>query len=215
MSFFVTFFFAILLLGLLDVFIKVRNFKNKLIYITDYRNDFARLVFEYKENEVLNHFLYERLLKSSYSLQTEIDILEKMSYRPAFAPYIIKNYQVLINTIPKFRDGTIDVVDINFADDSLIRYIGFVENLLSMEIHNLYNPLKWFHSGISALINLPFRVLSSFGLISSSREQQILTHINFKQLSSVIAVFAFIGTVMGIIADFEEVKNFLSKIFNK
>lgn len=47
-----------------------------------------------------------------------------MTFKPAFQNYVINNYPLIINTIPKFSDGTIESFEIKSVDNSLLRYIG-------------------------------------------------------------------------------------------
>lgn len=108
--------------------------QEKLDFTSEYRNQFVSFVNNFnktynrfeRRGEV-DHEKYVWLTKNANKMQGILGQTGLMEYIGPFQQYTISNYNIIINTIPKFRDNTITDFDINSADDCLLRYIGIVE----------------------------------------------------------------------------------------
>src|SRR5690606_21923737 len=132
---------TLIILGILTVFIigfvQVYNRHNRVVkkidFAGEYRNKFVKFSNKYFENydrwSRLGNFdgeQYVWLTMNVSRIQNYLGTFGIMDYIAPFQTYKVSNYQIIINTIPKFRDGSIQDFDVNSFDDSLLRYISYL-----------------------------------------------------------------------------------------
>jgi len=150
---------ALILLGILTVliigFVQVYNRHLKVVknisFAGEYRNKFIEFSNKYFETYGrwsragdFDGQLYVWLTMNVSKIQGNLGTFGIMDYIAPFQTYRVSNYQIVINTIPKFRDGTVKDFDVNSVDDCLLRYIGYLEEYSQDTQKNLKNLLVWF-----------------------------------------------------------------------
>jgi hypothetical protein len=173
---------AIIISGILVIFIigfvQVYNRHNRVVkkidFAGEYRNKFVEFANKYfkthdrwSRSGDLDGELYVWLTMNVSKIQSYVGSFGVMSYKPAFQNYMINNYQIIINTIPKFREGQVHDFDVGSVDDCLLRYIGHLEDYSEETQRNLRNPIIWFREGFRELLSIPIFILSWFGIISN------------------------------------------------
>lgn len=169
-------------------------------FVGEYLDKFNEFVETYNSNFDRN--LYYWLTKKSPKIQTTLGFFGVSNYQPAFANHIVNNRQTIINTLPLMRNGTAHEGDINMCQESLIRYIGFMEEAFEHSKSDLKNPLKWFQLGAQYIVSLPIRILYWFNLINKNSFNKIMDNYLFKLVSFVAIMLGIIGSLITILQYF-------------
>ena len=180
--------------------------------IIEYRDKFIEFCNQFNRNNSNSTSLdlYNWLIMNSQHIQNKIGGFGKMDYKPAFAQFYIRNYEIILNTIPKFRNHDIEDFDIYSTDECLLRYIGYQNERIICIEKQIKNPVIWFREGVKSVINIIPFLFSWFGIISSSRVQGIINSNFWNIVSGIIALAGFISSLVTIIAGKEDVL----KLFN-
>ncbi|RKU09718.1 hypothetical protein C6501_15045 [Candidatus Poribacteria bacterium] len=106
---------------------------------------------------------------------------------------------------------------INFYDQysvnqgMLERYIGKLDYLISKKLWQLINPFVWLTRTVRLiLLDIPFWMLRSVGLISVNRANRIRNH---SLSDKIIGVITLLGFVVSLITDWDSVVKFFRQIF--
>ena len=210
----------IFLIGFIQLFRNHSNTIKKHEFASEYRNkfiEFANKYFEqydrYSKSGNLDSELYVWLTKNVSKIQSNVGNFGVMSYKPAFQNYMINNYQLIINTIPKFREGQVENFDVTSVDDCLLMYIGHIEELSEETLKNLKNPIIWFRVGFQEIISIPLFVLNWFGIFSKRTVNGIMESTFYKILTGIIALITLLSGIVTIIQGKEKTIEFINKIF--
>jgi hypothetical protein len=212
----------VFLLGLVKVFKHHNHLLNNFDFAYEYRNKFVEFSNKYFENSNiwgkggnLDNELYIWLTKNISKIQNNLGIFGIMDYVAPFQIYHVPNYQIIVNTIPKFRAGNVQSFDVNSVDDCLLRYIGHTEERIKCSRKNLRNPLVWFRNGFQEVISLPLFVLNWFGIFSRRTVDSVMESTIFKVITGIIALVTFISGIVTIIQGKEQTIDFIKKILGK
>ena len=210
---------AIFVIGFVQVFNRQKNVVNKLNFAGEYRKKFIEFVNKYFKNRDrwsrsgdLDGELYVWLTKNVSKIQNYVGSFGIMSYKPAYQNYIINHYQIITNTIPKFREGQVESFDVGSVDDCLLRYIGHLEEYQKETFRNLKNPIIWFREGFREILSIPIFILSWFGIISNRTLNTIKDSLIYKVLSGLIALITLVSGIVTIIVGYEQTLNFMNKV---
>lgn len=213
---------AILLLILLVGFIKLRNscknLQEALKFATNYREQFHDLAIayfqsmdRYSDSGSLNGEKYEWLTKNVEKIQRRLGMFGIIDYTAPFNKFRAPRYEVVINTIPKFRDGTVKEHDANWVDDCLLRYIGHNEEIIEERFTELRNPFIWFREGVQFVVSIPFYALNWFGVISERRLDGIIRNTFFKVGSGIVSIVAFMANLVTIFGTWGRLIHFIKQ----
>jgi hypothetical protein len=139
----------------------------------------------------------------------------KIDYKPEFANYFIHNYDLILNTIPKFGQGDHNEFDIKSVDESLVRYLGYCEELIEENKKQISNPFIWFRDGMHEILSLPIYLFYWFGIIGEKAKFKIKGTYLFRLLSGIISVLYFISSIMTIFLGFDDFIDLLNRLFSK
>lgn len=221
---------ALIILSILTVFIigfvQVYNCHsravNKIDFAGEYRNKFVEFTNKYFQTydrwSSAGDFdgeLYVWLTMNVSKIQNYVGSFGVMSYKPAFQNYMINNYQIIINTIPKFREGQVENFDVGAVDDCLLRYIGYLEEYSKDAQKNLRNPFVWFREGFREILSVPIFILSWFGIISNRTVNSIKDSLIYKIISGLIALVTLVSGVVTIIVGYGQAIEFVNKYLGK
>lgn len=222
----------IFILGILPIlvvgFIQVRkqhiSIIEKIGFANEYRNKYIEFVNKYnKQNKSFNHFnssgkvdevLYNWLTLKAYNIQITIGSFGIVSYQPPFGGNIIRDYEIIVNVIPKFRNSQIDILEITTLDDCLVRYIGFTDSDRIDTASKLKNPFIWFREGFKSLLSIPILILNWFGILNNNNVNNIKSSVLYTVISGIIGLTTLISGLVTIIVGFDATAEFLSKLFN-
>lgn len=199
---FISILLFIILWGLVHTIIKFRNARLEENFVNEYYNNFLEFTSKYQAQN-FDDELYIWLTKKANKIQNILGINGILDYIGPFRQYRISNYQVIVNTLPKFRNGSIAPEDIGFAEDSLLRYSGVAESRSEKYFSKLKNPIIWFQIGMQQILGIPITFLSYFGIYSIHTANKIKESILWKTFSGLISLIAFVSAIVGIITGWD------------
>jgi hypothetical protein len=218
---------AIIISGILVIFIigfvQVYNRHNRVVkkidFAGEYRNKFVEFANKYfkthdrwSRSGDLDGEQYVWLTMNVSKIQNYLGTFGIMDYIAPFQTYKVSNYQIVINTLPKFRDGSIQDFDVNSVDDSLLRYIGHLEEYQKETQRNLRNPIIWFREGFRGILSIPIFILSWFGIISNRTLNSIKDSLIYKVISGLIALVTLVSGIVTIIVGYAQTLKFINRI---
>lgn len=210
----------ILIYGFYKIYKGCSAIDKKLTLLCEFRDKYIDLVNYYFENynrydqtASLDHENYVWLTKNVKKVQNFISSYEKMEYISPGRTYQVSNYQVVLNTIPKFRNGTVDRNEVDMVDDSLIRCIGHNEEILSQRKKLFYNPVQLFKIGFQNSMNFPLEILNLFGILGKNSINKISESIIYKIIVGLIALVGLIANWATILQGKQELITFWNHFF--
>jgi hypothetical protein len=212
----------VLMFGFIQVFRRNSRLLSKIKFTDEYRNKFIQFSNQYFEtydrfnrSGDVHGELYVWLTMNVNKIQNMVGTFGVMSYKPAFQNYMIHNYYIIINTIPKFREGPIESFDVNSVDDCLLRYLGHLEELLKNTQKNLRNPIIWFREGFKEIISVPIFLLNWFGIISNKRLSSIKSSVFYKIVTGLIALVTLVSGIVTIVVGYDQTIEFIKNMVFK
>jgi hypothetical protein len=212
----------VMLFGFIQVVRRNSRLLSKIKFTNDYRNKFIQFSNQYFEtydrfNRTGNVHgdQYIWLTMNVNKIQNMVGTFGVMTYKPAFQDYMINNYYVIINTIPKFREGPIESFDVNSVDDCLLRYLGHLEDLSKDTQKNLRNPIIWFREGFKEIISTPIFLLNWFGIISNKRLSSIKASVFYKIITGLIALVTLVSGIVTIVVGYDQTMTFIKNLVFK
>lgn len=216
--------FAILIFVIIG-FLKMIFQRLKIIENTDfinlYRNNFLQFSNSYilgsqnSNSFVLDNGAYNWLIMNSVKAQDLLQGWGYMNYKPAYKDYYIKDYPLILNTLPKFRSTDLEMFDLNSVDDSLLRYLGELEVKFRYINQNLFNPIVLFKEGVKEVLSWPILFLVWFGLLNNSTLDSIKHSGIFSFFAGIISLVAFVSGLVTILIGADESIEIIRRIFNK
>jgi hypothetical protein len=212
----------VLLTGLILTFRRHSKILKDLDFAREYREKFVEFVNHYFKNNDrwsnkgnIDGENYVWLTMNVNKIQNKVGGFGIMTYKPAYQNYMINNYQLIVNTLPLFREGKVENFDANSVDDCLLRYLGHLENNTQETFKNLKNPIIWFREGIREILSIPILLLSWFGIFSTRTVNRIIDSTFFKIIAGLFALVTFISGVVTIIVGYEETLAFFQRFLIK
>lgn len=213
---------TVLIIGLVQVYIRHSRVVKKIDFAGEYRSKFIEFANKYFETYDrwsragdVDGQLYVWLTMNVSKIQNYVGSLGVMSYKPAFQNYLINNYQIIINTIPKFREGQVENFDVGAVDDCLLRYIGYLEEYSKDTLKNLLNPIVWFREGFREILSVPIFIFSWFGIISNRTVNSIKDSLIYKVISGLIALVTLISGLVTIVVGYDQTLEFVNSLLGK
>jgi hypothetical protein len=213
---------AVFIIGFVQVYNRHSRVVKKIDFASEYRNkfvDFSNKYFKtydrYSRTGDFDGEQYVWLTMNVSKIQNYVGSFGEMTYKPAFQNYMINNYQIIINTIPKYREGQVESFDVGAVDDCLLRYIGHLEEYSKDTQKNLRNPIVWFREGFREIMSIPIFILSWFGIISNRTVNSIKNSLLYKVISGLIALVTLVSGVVTIILGYDQTIEFLNRLIGK
>ncbi len=212
----------IFLLGFTILFIRTKKNAKKYNFALEFRERFIKLANHYGKSYDsfsrkgnVNHEEYYWLTKNVNKMQGNLGTTGIMDYLAPFQAYQIPRYEILINTIPKFKQKTIEDFDINVSDDALIRHLGILEESIESNRSDLKNPFRWFQTGFHEILSLPLMILNWFGIIGNNTLYKIMANNIYKFITGLVGLITFISAIVTIIQGKEAVIKFVNETICK
>ncbi len=179
----------------------------KIEFTEEFRTKYHR----YCESNGADDESYSWLVFNSHRMQNSMGSYGQISYRPPFASYMIKNHPIILNFIPEIRGHFEDralsgriIGDSNLrrymklTDETLIRFLGVLDEWNTKARRDLRNPVRWFAMGIKGIVAAPLRLLSWFGLLETSTAVRAESNIIFRAVASLAALVSFAAAIVDI-----------------
>ncbi|MDO3643844.1 hypothetical protein [Mucilaginibacter sp. L3T2-6] len=211
--------FLILAIGAYIVNKRLVRYKRMLAFAIEYQNKFILLANNYcssydrwDSHGQVNQEIYIWLTKNVNQIQSDLGYQGMMTYVGPWQRYRVDNYQILINTLPKFRNNQIADFDIHASDDALLRHIGVTEDSITFLKKDLRNPIIWFREGFKQLLGFPVYLLNWFGILSDSATHKVIRNVIFKFIAGIGALVTFVSGLVTIIQGKEQALSLLNNM---
>jgi len=214
----------LIILGILTVFIigfaQVYNRHSRVVKKIDFAGEYRSKFIEFSNKyfETYDHWsragdfnrqLYVWLTMNVNKIQGNLGTFGIIDYITLFQTYRVS---IVINTIPKFRDGTVKDFDVNSVDDCLLRYIGYLEESSQDTQKNLKNPIVWFREGFREVLSIPIFVLNWFKIISNRTVNSIKDSLIYNVLSGLIALVTLVSGLVTIVVGYDQTLEFVNRL---
>jgi hypothetical protein len=213
---------TVFIIGFVQVYNRHSRVVKKIDFAEEYRNKFIEFSNKYFETydrwsraDDFDGQLYVWLTINVSKIQGNLGPFGIMDYIAPFQTYSVSNYQIVINTIPKFRDGTIKDFDVNSVDDCLLRYIGYLKEYYQDTQKNLRNPIVWFREGFREVLSIPIFILNWFGIISNRTVNSIKDSLIYKVISGLIALVTLVSGLVTIVVGYDQTLEFVNRLLGK
>jgi hypothetical protein len=213
--------FILIIIG----FLKMINERLRIIsnsdFINLYRDNFVKFSNVYisgiqnYNSFVFDNQAYNWLIINSVKAQEILKGWGYIDYKPAFKNYYVKDYPLILNTLPKFRSNDLEMFDINSVEDSMLRYLGELDNKFKNINENLFNPIVLFKEGVKEVVGWPMLILFWFGLLNKMSLYSIRQSGVFNFLTGIISFVAFISGLVTILVGAEESIEIIKKMINR
>lgn len=221
---------TLIILGILTVFIigfvQVYNRNSRVVkkidFAGEYRNKFIEFSNKYFETYDrwsragdFDGQLYVWLTRNVSRIQGNLGSFGIMDYIAPFQTYRVSNYQIIINTLPKFRAGQVQNFDAGLVDDCLLRYIGYLEDYNKETEKDVKNPIVCFREGFKVIISIPLFIISSFGIFSRRTVDNIMDSFIFKIFAGFTALVTLVSGLVTIVVGYDQTVKFIFGLINR
>jgi len=211
-------FIIILSIGIYNVLKQYFTLSKKIKFAETYLDKFVQLCNSYDENiyNINQSPIYDRELYIWLTLNVEkiTSKMGKMSETHFFSGGLeVPKYSLILNTLPKFRDRTLDQFHINSSQDSLLRFIGVQIEKMEYASKDIWNPIIWFRQGVREIVSSPFTLLHFFGLIKSPTMISIKNSGFMKIITAIFSIIAAISGIVTIITGYAPSIKFFKDFF--
>lgn len=195
----------------------------KFNYSVDFTNHFRDFGSQLVEHEYFDSEKYQWLMMNSSKMQSMMGSYGVVSYKPPFANYMYKNYQLVVNGIREIKGnfqraaGSYGLSfekrwvleSISMVDDALLTYVGAMSNYLDGTKRGLKNPLIWLREGVRFIVTSPISLLYWSGLIKYRTYNIISNNFFVKVLSFVIGIIGFVSSIVTIVTGYTPFKSII------
>lgn len=192
----------------------VNEFRNRFITFSNTYVESSSGFGMFIKNGNLDSTNYRVLIMESNKIQNLLGQLGILAYSAPMGRFTSQNYQVILNTLPKYRDNTLTQMEINTVDDCLMRYLGFTNDRLLKSDKRLRNPFLWFTEGIRYILKTPLLLLNAFGIISERIVLRITGNIIYKVITGIAGLLAVAASIVTILQGKEEALNTFKSLFH-
>lgn len=199
-----TIFFTVAAIGIIRLICDLCLLIKRKIFGEKYLSRFNQLI-EEGPNERRH---YQWLLRKVSKIENEMGGFGVAAfYRPAFANYAFKDYEVISNTL--LNIGPVSAKDLEMSQAILERYIGALDDSISKNLSHLINPAVWLTRTVRLiLLDIPLWMLYSFGLISKIKKNKIKTS---SIISKIIGAITLVGSLASIITGWDSIMKLFLK----
>jgi hypothetical protein len=181
----------------------------------EFANNFYKTYDKWDRQGEIEHEKYVWLTMNGNKMQGMLGMTGIMGYIAPFQRYTVSNYNIVLNTIPKFRDKSITEFEVNSTDDCLLRYIGITDEIVKDRLKQVKNPFLWIKQGFTEFFSLPIYLLNWFGILPDRFVGRITSNMIFKILTGIGGLVTFISGLVTIIQGKDQAIEFFKRIFNK
>lgn len=213
---------TVLIIGFVQVYNRNSRVVKKIDFAGEYRNKFIEFSNKYFETYDrwsragdFDGQLYVWLTTNVSRIQGNLGSFGIMDYIAPFQTYRVSNYQIIINTLPKFREGQVQNSDAGSVDDCLLRYIGYLEDYNKETEKDVKNPIVCFREGFKVIICIPLFIISLFGIFSRRTVDNIMDSVIFKIFAGFTALVTLVSGLVTIVVGYDQTVKFIFGLINR
>ena len=218
MLYFILFMIVLIIIGLIANIINIRKCSDNYNFLVIYRDKFSKFISDLLNKNKYRNKDYEWLMSNSDKVQAILGSSGIISYMDRRGFY--SNYQIVINfmneILPLVSKGLIEteIEKVTWCHNAFLRKIGSYDEYIKKEIKKVFNPLYDLTSGIKVILGIPFYILYSIGIISSTNLTTIKDNIIFKIFSGLLSLLTFISTIMSIVLGWNKFIELIQKFIS-
>ena len=177
-------------------------------FAREYQDKFVRFINGLFSRQHFDNELYGWLTYNVARMQRDLGDFGKVDYRPPYAGYMVRNYQLLVNTLNQMRSALSDEYgfqllgkdqDAASCSDMILRYAGSLGEQEQDLLRESGSPFVWLQQGTQFIVTLPIRLLVWSGLIQYSTFASVSQNGVIKFLSFLINLVGFVGSIITIV----------------
>lgn len=206
-------FVTLLLIGFVSLFRDFMLLVEKRDLLAEFRQRFVKFAVEYFDKDKMDNKEYQWLLENVDEVSSILGGADTMTYRPAFANYVINNYQLLINLIPSFNSSMgAHRDDASSADSILARFIGTFNKYIENSRKKLINPINWLTEGVATILSMPLFLLGQFGILGKNVYGRVRQSRLFGLLAGIIGLISTADAIYAIASGNSFTAEFIKKV---
>lgn len=206
-------FVTLLLIGFVSLFRDFMLLVEKRDLLAEFRQRFVKFAVEYFDKDKMDNKEYQWLLENVDEVSSILGGADTMTYRPAFANYVINNYQLLINLIPSFNSSMgAHRDDASSADSILARFIGTFNKYIENSRKKLINPINWLTEGVATILSMPLFLLGQFGILGKNVYGRVRQSRLFGLLAGIIGLISTADAIYAIASGNSFTVEFIKKV---
>ena len=207
------------LIGFIYIFQRVKQLADN----RQSANDFRDKLNAYLNSQGQDYQTYSWLIHRSSRIQSEMGPFGIVgALRPPYADYIYRNYPIVFNSLREIRRGFEDDRFLRntralceygaLLNESVLRYIGALDDLLELERKGLRNPFVWLQDGVKQILLLPFTLLFRFGVMGGATIDTVARNPVFRILSGLVALLSVLSAIITIVVGWEPFINIVRQV---
>tara|TARA_B100000508_G_scaffold138523_1_gene134798 strand:+ start:13174 stop:13848 length:675 start_codon:yes stop_codon:yes gene_type:complete len=213
---------GVLATGIIQIYFELKRARESHNLLIKFKEKYSRLIKNLNPSYIgilrsvdrLDREHYEWLTSNVDKVQQSLGVYGQLeTYQPPYQQVMFKNYQLVISTLPKFRDGTVHTDEVNAVDNALIRGISMYDRHCERTKKELKNPFKWFREGVKFYLSSPILILNWFGIISLTTFHSLTSNFLFKVISKVAMLIGFFSSIVSLIIGWEQFSKILLDLF--
>jgi len=205
-------------------FVRLVREKSRVSEEISFSDDFFRKLKAYFESNGRDNESYVWLTHRSRKMQSQMGAYGiYASYKPPYANFQYQNYPVILNMLPELRK-TLDDSVLSRGDlakqyavslqETIIRYVGVMEDMENEYFKSIRNPVMWFRDGIRVIVALPLSILGWLGVLSEKSVSSLISSKEFRLVTAFVGIVSFVSAVMGIALGWEQFQAMLKGWLN-
>ncbi|WP_144506468.1 hypothetical protein [Bacillus mycoides] len=217
MIYIISSFFLLIVIGFIRQINTLNQLQEDVNFLVTFTKNYVEYLNKYlvKPNSPEGNVLFNYLIKNSQKSQALLGDLGYIDYRPAFENHIIKNYPLLVNTIPSLRSNKVldplsslarnNPIDEEFlwVHNHLMMRIGYYEEREKKVRKEIRNPFILLKEGVQFIVTLPIALMYWTGLIKYSTLNRVSDYFIFKFLNFLIILIGFLSAIVTLVTGWE------------
>ena len=215
---------AVIIIGHVLFRFSVKNLKRRIDFATDFHNNFVEVAENYlMKGHIDSSKNYNYCIANIDRIQAELGRDGIVYMSDNLRGVRVNKYALFSNIFVEMRQSSglmfTSIMKERMSSlfgtcvDVLRKHIGNLEYEIDLVRKKLYNPFSCFSKTIQWIVDLPIKILVSFGIINHNRRNMILNNLIYKIISLAINVIGFVSAVMTIMLGWNEFFKMILEIF--
>lgn len=192
--------------------------KNNKAFLSDFLKDYRKFTTLYF-NKNLDTNLYNSLLTRSDKVQSILGKIGIVYYKPPQryqgVNWAVRNYEIILETLPDIRSGVAEKSMIHTVEDVLVRQIGIFSDSITLYEQSPDSFIFWLWKGIQNSLLPPLLLINKIGILGTNTLNRIVDSLIFKFLSILAVTIGIFSGVVTIIVGWNDFILKVKTLFSK
>ena len=206
--------------------LSIRELKKRIDFIVLFNNNFIELAESYLKKGYIdsNTENYDFCIANVDKVQNELGRDGVVHMSDNLKGVSVSNYGLFSNIFIEMRQSSSLMFNSIMRErmsslfgtcaDMLRKHIGNLDYEIELISNKLYNPFACFAKTIQWILDLPTRVLVSFGIITGNRQSKIRDSIIYKIINLVINILGVVSAIMTIVLGWDDFLKMVTAFFS-